>query len=512
MKPKPVRPKAARAAKPAPKAVAPIIRVPHDRGPVPAAALVPAADALDRGLLAVAGFALLLVALGGAVVLVAARRQLLLAALGLLALAAPAAHAAAPPVSSALTGTSGANGWFTSNVTIKWTVVDNGDLQSTTCPVAEQITAEGSNERQCTAVFTWGSVTSPVVTIKIDKTAPVSVYAALARAPDSGGWFNKPIAAVFSGGDAVSGIAGCSSPTYAGTDSASAALVGTCTDVAGNTSASASIGFKYDATAPTIAPAVDRPPDGRGWYRKPLTVSFTGTDLTSGIASCTAPTRYAGPDLATAAVVGSCRDAAGNEAQAGHAFQYDATAPKLAEAKASVEKGVAKIVWTRPADAVLVELERTPGVNGRPKTIVYRGSGAIFTDKTVRDGVSYRYEISAADVAGNVTKKVVTAALGRPALYRPAAGAVVTAPPALTWKAAAGARFYNVQLHRNGVKVLSVWPARTSLQLARTWRFGGKAQRLVPGAYRWYVWGARGTREQARYGRLLGSSTFVVKR
>ena len=74
------------------------------------------------------------------------------------------------------------------------------------------------------------------------------------------------------------------------------------------------------------------------------------------------PTRYAGPDLAKATVVGACRDAAGNTAEAGQAFQYDATAPKLPMAKAEVEKGVAKIVWQRSPDAVLVELERTPGI------------------------------------------------------------------------------------------------------------------------------------------------------
>ena len=60
------------------------------------------------------------------------------------------------------------------------------------------------------------------LTIKIDKTAPSVSGAALARAPDSNGWFNHPVAAAFSGQDAVSGIAGCSSPTYAGGDSASA--------------------------------------------------------------------------------------------------------------------------------------------------------------------------------------------------------------------------------------------------------------------------------------------------
>ena len=150
-------------------------------------------------------------------------------------------------------------------------------------------------------------------------------------------------------------------------------------------------------------------------------------------------------------------------------------------AKAEVEKGVAKIVWKRSPDAVLVELERTPGINGRKKTIVYRGNGVSFTDKTVRDGVRYRYEIRASDVAGNMVEKAVTANVDLPALYRPAAGAAVHAPLVLSWEAVKGATFYNVQLYRNKVKVLTFWPKTPTFRIGKTWRYAGKLQRLAPG-------------------------------
>ena len=258
-----------------------------------------------------------------------------------------------------------------------------------------------------------------------------------------------------------------------------------------------------------------RSPDGKGWYRKPLTVSFAGTDLTSGIAACTAPTRYAGPDLPQAAVVGSCRDAAGNSAEAGRTFQYDATAPTLAKTEAKVDKGVARIGWERAGDVVEVELVRSPGINGAKSTIVYRGNGAAFADKTVKAGIRYRYEISVADQAGNVTTKAVmaaTAAVKNTALLAPAAGSVVKAPPLLRWKAVKGATFYNVQVYRNGRKLLSTWPGAAKLKLKRTWTYAGKRYRLQPGVYKWYVWGARGTRAKPVYGSVLGSSTFTVKR
>jgi hypothetical protein len=133
----------------------------------------------------------------------------------------------------------------------------------------------------------------------------------------------------------------------------------------------------------------------------------------------------------------------------------------------------------------------------------------------VKAGIRYRYEISVADLAGNVTTKAVVAAAPgakTTALLGPASGSIVKAPPLLRWKAVKGATFYNVQLYRNGVKVLSTWPGSPRLRLSKTWTYGGKKQRFRPGNYRWYVWGARGTRAKPVYGKVLGSSTFTVKR
>ena len=490
-----------------------VVVVPHDRARLPVGALV-AADELDRGLLLFAGGALLLVALGGSVVFVAARRQLALAAVALILLVAPNANAATAPVTFALAGSAGANGWFVGNVTVSWTI-ETQDLISTSGCDASTITVEGTTTKTCNWQYTWGTGHSDAV-VRIDKTAPTGVVGALARAPDSNGWFNHPVAVSFSGQDSVSGVAACGSATYSGVDSASVAMSGTCRDIAGNVSPPVSVALKYDATAPAVTPAIDRPPDAKGWYRKPVTVSFAGTDLTSGIAGCTAPTRYAGPDLPQAAVVGSCSDAAGNSAQAGRTFQYDATAPALAKTQAKVDKAGAHIAWDRAGDVVAVELLRSPGVNGAKSTIVYKGNGAAFVDKTVKAGIRYRYEVSVADLAGNVTTKAVTAAptgaKTSTSLLAPVAGAVVKAPPMLRWKAVKGATFYNVQLYRNGRKLLSTWPGAAKLKLARTWTYGGKRYRFEPGAYTWYVWGARGTRAKPVYGKVLGSSTFTVKR
>jgi hypothetical protein len=112
------------------------------------------------------------------------------------------------------------------------------------------------------------------------------------------------------------------------------------------------------------------------------------------------------------------------------------------------------------------------------------------------------------DDAGN---EAASSAEARPTapLYAPAAGAKVVAPPLLAWKAVPKATYYNVQLWR-GRRILSAWPGSASLRLPRAWTYNGRRYRLQPGRYRWFVWPGFGPRAARHYGRLIGSSTFVV--
>jgi hypothetical protein len=95
-------------------------------------------------------------------------------------------------------------------------------------------------------------LTFQTAVLKIDRDPPTAVSANFARAPDLNGWYNHPVSVSWSGQDATSGIAGCSTSAYQGPDAASAALTGGCTDKAGN-SASSSVGLNYDATPPALA-------------------------------------------------------------------------------------------------------------------------------------------------------------------------------------------------------------------------------------------------------------------
>jgi hypothetical protein len=158
-----------------------------------------------------------------------------------------------------------------------------------------------------------------------------------------------------------------------------------------------------------------------------------------------------------------------------------------------------------------VKIRRAPGPGGKKSGIVFSGKGRRFVYRRITSGKRYWYEISLYDVAGNRATKTVGL---RPSLgiFSPADGAVVRKPPLVAWSPVAEARFYNLQLWRGNVKLLTTWVQVSKLQLAPRWTSNGVRHALGNGRYRLYVWPAFGTRRDPRYGKLLGQVDFVVKR
>ena len=201
--------------------------------------------------------------------------------------------------------------------------------------------------------------------------------------------------------------------SYAGPDGARVELAGSCTDLAGNIGG-AVYGLSYDSTGPVVAADTSRAPDAGGWFNRPVSVSFTGTDALSGGVVCDAPIAYAGPDDGSARAAGGCTDAAGNSARAVNTFRYDATAPVVSAAA------------SRPADS--------NGWYNAPLSVSFSGddatSGSVVCDaaKSYAGPDNARGELagSCTDLAGNVgsaiygfsydaTAPVVSGAASRPA-------------------------------------------------------------------------------------------------
>jgi hypothetical protein len=360
------------------------------------------------------------------------RRLVYLSALALVALFAPSAGALTQSIviTPVITGTLGANGWYTSNVRVTWSYTP------------QPIETRGCDIRTLSA-DTHGTALTCSATL------------------DQVTWFTV------------------------------------------------SRTFKIDKTVPSVSMLLERQADANGWYNHPLNVSFTGTDTTSGIATCTSA-RYAGPDNPSAVLSGSCSDHAGNLTPSTFSFKYDSTAPTLSSMSVTPGNRSAQISWRKSDDTQVVEVIRAPGRRGQGESVVYRGAGTGFRDTGLVVARRYEYRIAGVDQAGNrVEHKVSLVATGP--LLSPAPGATITGPTTLYWTPARRATYYNVQIIR-GRRVLSAWPERPSFRLRRTWLYKGRRHRLRPGVYRWYVWPGFGRISDARYARRpLGSSTFVVR-
>jgi len=417
-------------------------------------------------------------------------------------------HAVAGQIAVPACNGGGCGGWFRSNVTVTWSF-DPGSTGSSGCGSSTVTDDTGGAVFTCSLVYPQGT-TSASVTVRKDSSPP-SVSGNPARGPDTNGWYTSPVDVSFSGDGGPSGISSCSSGTYSGPDSATASVSGTCTDGAGNTG-SGSVTIKYDATAPTATPAPERPPDVDGWYNHPVKVAFTGQDTGSGLADCTAPVTFAGPDGNPAKIEGQCRDAVGHvSAPVALELRYDHTKPARPALKAKRTSGAVTLSWTAAADAVRTEVVRSPGREGKKPAVLFTGKGVRLVDRSARAPTKYWYEVRVYDQAGNVASKTLAV---QPAtgILAPAAGAALRNAPLVRWAPVRKARFYNVQLWRGRTKILTIWPATPRLRLQDTWRFAGRTQHLRNGRYQLYVWPAFGTLAAPRYGAPVGRVGFTVRR
>ena len=185
------------------------------------------------------------------------RRSLALVALSLLAAAVPSSAAAdSLTITYTVDGVSGANGWYRGSaggnfIVIHWHVSDPSATTVGCEPGLKILGPTAGFTSSCSAQSGPETATKSLV-VKIDADPPAGVAASLGRSPDVNGWYNHAVGISWSGNDATSGIASCTSVTYGGPDGASAAVGGGCTDNAGN-SASSPVAISFDATAPALS-------------------------------------------------------------------------------------------------------------------------------------------------------------------------------------------------------------------------------------------------------------------
>jgi hypothetical protein len=233
-----------------------------------------------------------------------------------------------------ITGSASTSGWSNQPVTVSFTCADPASgLQSCQEPVV--VTTEGANQSVTGhAADNAGNTASATVSgISIDLTAPASSMSA----PST--WQTQDVPVTITATDSLSGVAA----TYYTVDGA-AQQSGTnftipgegahtvtfwSVDAAGNTEAAQTGTVLIDRTAPTIDGAPDRAANAAGWYNASVTVSFTCSDDTSGVATCADPVTLGDEGVGQSAT-GSAADNAGNSASATvSGISIDLTAPTV---------------------------------------------------------------------------------------------------------------------------------------------------------------------------------------
>jgi len=295
----------------------------------------------------------------------------------------------------------------------------------------------------------------------------------------------------------------------------------------GNTGPTTGYTWTIDTVAPETTITSAPPATSRSGS---ATFTFTSSEAgstfacsvdTAGFTPCTSPQTYSGLGDGAHTFRVEAVDQAGNAdtTPATYSWQTRGVGPEAIDhtppgnvrrLQRNVGYGILKLTWTKPPDAdfdhvaVFVSTRR----KSPPRTLVYKGNGTRYTNKRFKNGLYYRYSIVSYDHAANASRGVAAVVPPSILLRSPRDGDLVRSPPLFVWRAVAKATFYNVQLYYGPEKVLSAWPNREKLALARTWTYAGRRFQLMKGAYRWYVWPAFGPRSKSHYGQLLGQGTF----
>ncbi|HVX41018.1 MAG TPA: vWA domain-containing protein [Gemmatimonadaceae bacterium] len=239
-----------------------------------------------------------------------------------------------PVITPTISGTAGANGWYTSDVTVHWAVSDpeTGVASSAGCDDAALTQDSNGTTYICSATNGAGLVAADTITIKRDTVKP-TVTAAVTGTKGGDGWYTSDVTVSWVTTYGVSGAGtstGCTTSTLT-TDTNGTPFTCTTSSAAGLT-ASASVTVKRDQTPPAISFAGDA-----GTYQldEHVHIVCQATDAGSGIDDAHTSCPSASGDVETFGLAphtlsASAADLAGNSSTATATFQYTVTCDGVA--------------------------------------------------------------------------------------------------------------------------------------------------------------------------------------
>ena len=203
----------------------------------------------------------------------------------------PVVDTTPPVITSAISGTLGLNDWYTSDVTVEWTVTDPDSAISSTsgCETSTVTSDTAGTTFTCEATSGGGPATKSQI-VKRDATAP-TITGSASPDPNGNGWNNSDVTVTYTFSDGGSGIdqaSGDLGPHVLTGEGQGLSDSGLAVDLAGNSASYTVTGISIDKTAPDITIVV--PEDGAEYVLlEEVLASWSASDTLSGMASTTAP-------------------------------------------------------------------------------------------------------------------------------------------------------------------------------------------------------------------------------
>jgi hypothetical protein len=310
-----------------------------------------------------------------------------------------------PVISPTVSGTQGGEGWYTSDVTVAWTVTDaeSGITASSGCETLSVTSDVAESTIVCEAT-SQGGTNSASVNIKRDATAP----AIAVTTPATGARYllGISVTASYACSDARSGVSTCTGTVQNGVpiDTATAGektFSVQASDRAGNPAAlTVNYTVAADLTPPTISPNVTGTLGQDGWYSSNVSVSWSVSDpessigQQSGCSSTTIKTDTGGTVLTCSAT------SAGGTATRSITVKRDATAPTVA-----ISSPADGVTYSRNqiVNATYACADALSGVTSCAGNVA--SGQPIDTSKKAKNA---RFTVTAVDRAGKTTRQTVS--------------------------------------------------------------------------------------------------------
>lgn len=193
--------------------------------------------------------------------------------------------ATSPVIVPIFEGVLGDNGWYRSDVQLRWSITDPDALITSTSNCQDQLVTEDTSNwlQPCIGTTGSGGQIWGWASIRRDATPPQ--ISATSNSPNAAGWYNNSVTYTYTCFDWLSGVVSCpASETVLQEGVGLIVASKTIRDNAGNTAATLEQTHNIDRTPPVVVVTPIGTANNDGWYRD-LTLQFSCSDALSGLAN-----------------------------------------------------------------------------------------------------------------------------------------------------------------------------------------------------------------------------------